>query len=274
LARVSYVKAANRYVVAASNGYFGVFFNPIQLVPTDPGIVMEITSYSDPNWNGSVNYNRFRGIIELVYAPGSNRVWVVEELPLEDYLRGISEEPNNYEGEFLKTMAVAERSYAYYHAANNDKYPGEPYQLKNSRLGNGNDQVYAGYNFEAQAPNVSAAVSATAGQVVTYGGTPVITPYYSRSDGRTRSAQEVWGSNWPWCISVNDPWWLNGSTWQYGGARSLLGHGVGLSAQGARGFIVNNGWNYQQALSYYYTATGIGAIGSAGIRVAIYSVSP
>jgi len=273
-ARATYVSAVSRYAVSVSNGYFGSFLNPIQFVPIDPSIIMEVSSYYDPNYNNTINFNKFRGLIELVYSPISNRVWIVEEVPLEDYLKGIAEEPNNYPAEFLKTMAVAERSYVYYHWSHGGKYPGEPYQIKNSRQGNGNDQVYAGYNFEVQGPNISAAVNLTAGQAVTYGGNPVITPYFSRSDGRTRSAQEVWAANWPWCQSVSDPWWWNGSSWQYGGTRSLLGHGVGLSAQGARGFIENNGWTYSQTLGYYYTGTGLGIVGNPNIRVAIYSVSP
>ena len=71
--------------------------------------------------------------------------------------------------------------------------------------------------------NVSNAVEATSGQIVTYNGESVLTPYFNQSDGRTRSISEVWGYNqldYPWLVGKNDP---------YCQGMSLNGHGVGLS---------------------------------------------
>ena len=108
------------------------------------------------------------------------------------------------------------------------------------------DQVYRGYGAEARDPNVVAAIDATHGQIVTYNGKLAITPYYSRSDGRTRSWTEVWGGGpYPWLVSVPVPW-DNGKT--------LWGHGVGMSASGALG-MARDGKNYQEILSYFYQQT-------------------
>ncbi len=224
---------------------------------------LRIDSYNDLNWNGTVNYNQFRGAIEVRYSPTSNALWAINELPLEDYLKGMAESSASSPLTHLETMAVVERSYGYYHISRGGKYPGEPFYLKNSRQGNGDDQVYAGYGFEILAPSIPQAVSNTSSQAVFYGGSPVITPFFSRSDGRTRSAQEVWGwTNTPWLVSVPDPD-CNSLT--------LLGHGVGLSAYGALQ-RAQRGDSYQSILSYYYQGTNLGNISNPLMRVAIYKV--
>ncbi|MFZ2803603.1 MAG: hypothetical protein WA001_00095, partial [Patescibacteria group bacterium] len=108
------------------------------------------------------------------------------------------------------------------------------------------DQVYRGYGAEIRDPNVVSAVDATRGQIVTYNNALALTPYYSRSDGRTRSWTEVWGgSGEPWLVSVPVPW---------DAGKTLWGHGVGMSATGALGAAAD-GWTYQHILDYFYTGT-------------------
>lgn len=232
-----------------------------------PGI-MKVTSYHDvPSWNPSLDDNRFRGTIEIRYSSVSNKVWVINELPMEFYLRGIAESSAGSPMEFLKTMSVAARGYALHHVNNGGKNYGsgkEIFHLKNSRNGNGDDQVYKGYGLEARFSELVSAVSATSGQVVTYGGAPIVTPYFSNTDGRTRSAQEAWGTtSWPWLQSVADPD-CNGM--------SLNGHGVGLSGHGAYK-RAERGNSYVQILTYYYTSTAVqGADTAKNVRVAIYSL--
>jgi peptidoglycan hydrolase-like amidase len=162
-------------------------------------------------------------------------------------------------------MTVAARSYALWHLNNGGKYGShEIFHLKNSRNGNGDDQQYKGYGLEARFPALVTAVTNTAGQVVTYSGNVAITPYFSNSDGRTRSAQEVWGiTYWPWLQSVADPD-CKGMT--------LNGHGVGLSGYGALK-RAERGDSYQAILTYYYTGTAVQmADTNKVIRVAIMRV--
>jgi peptidoglycan hydrolase-like amidase len=110
------------------------------------------------------------------------------------------------------------------------------------------DQVYRGYNFELRASKVAEAVEATRGQVVAYQNVPVITPYFSHSDGRTRSWEEVWaGDPKPWLVSVPDPACAG---------MDLFGHGVGMSALGAIA-MANDGQTAADILSYYYQGTGL-----------------
>ncbi|MDH5596701.1 MAG: hypothetical protein OEY44_01245, partial [Candidatus Peregrinibacteria bacterium] len=87
------------------------------------------------------------------------------------------------------------------------------------------------------------AVGATTDVVVTYNGQLVKTPYFNQSDGRTRSAQEVWGwTHTPYLVSVPDPW---------SSGLSLNGHGVGLSGLGATK-QAEAGKSYEEIIKYYY----------------------
>jgi peptidoglycan hydrolase-like amidase len=114
---------------------------------------------------------------------------------------------------------------------------------------------------------VVSAVKATTEKVVTYNGKIAVTPYFSQSDGRTRSWEEVWGNgaNYPWCKSVADP---------YNEGKSLLGHGVGMSASGARNFADKEGKSYDWILKYYYTGIDITNMTNSDkrIRVGIYKL--
>lgn len=223
-----------------------------------------LNDYTDLNWDKTVNLNAFSGRIEVVYSPTSKKLWAVNELPLETYLEGVTEADPDSPPEHLKTMAIVARSYAYYHVKNGGRHPGEPFHLKNSRNGNGDDQVYQGYLAAARLTQIAQAAKQTQGQVVTYNGQPVITPYSASAGGRTLSPQEAgWNYDWPWVKSVPDP-----DT----AGRPRSGHGVGLSGLGAKA-RAQRGQTASQILQYYFPATKIGQVNTDGmsIRVAIYA---
>ena len=58
----------------------------------------------------------------------------------------------------------------------------------------------------AEQPETNAAVEATAGQVLSYGGAVAQTFFYSTSGGRTVSAEDAWGEPIPYLVSVPDPY--------------------------------------------------------------------
>jgi SpoIID/LytB domain protein len=64
--------------------------------------------------------------------------------------------------------------------------------------------VYLG--IEHEKPSTTAAVNATAGQVVLYQGAVARTYFFSTSGGRTASAEDVWGEPVPYLVSVADPY--------------------------------------------------------------------
>src|SRR5262245_2536139 len=139
----------------------------------------------------------YRGQIQASVANGALRA--VNVVGLEAYLYGVvpSEMPRDWQQEALKAQAVAARSYALAVKKNGswfDLYPDT------------RSQVYLGIAHEA--PSTTAAVNATAGEVVLYNGRVATTYFFSSSGGRTSAASEVWPSSGgaPYLVSVNDPY--------------------------------------------------------------------
>ncbi|MFA5188232.1 MAG: SpoIID/LytB domain-containing protein [Patescibacteria group bacterium] len=204
--------------------------------------VFEIVSLNwRPAWNTSLNDNKFLGAIEVRYSPNTNKLWVINELAVENYLKGLAETSNDSPLEYQKALVTAARTYAMYHYNRGTKHAAEYYTLDATY-----DQVYKGYNSQIRLPKVSQAVEETKGQVVTYNGQVVVTPYFSYSDGHTRNWEDVWGgSSVAWCRSVAEPAGYDKTT--------MYGHGVGLSAHGALHLAVYYNYTFDQILKYYYT---------------------
>lgn len=234
-AQFSYDLSARVYRV--SDGIVNVTsVQPIRFVPTGAGEIFTL-------WTDATTFNRFRGTLELRKNDPNDYVWVIDELPMEQYLKGMGETSASGPLEYQKAMATAARSYANWHYT----HPGKHW---NFTVDATYDQVYRGYVAEQRNPTLTAAVDATRGQVVSYQGTPVITPYYSSSDGRTRAWTEVWGGDAkPWLVSVPCPF-------DAAAHRALLGHGVGLSAWDAVERAAA-GATYDTILRYYYTGTAL-----------------
>lgn len=147
----------------------------------------------DPGGDGFVRFNgkRYRGRLRAVTT--DTGVLVVNVLALEDYLRGVvplemGERPIA-EAAALEAQAVAARSFTVTRlsVARSGRGRSPDYDL----LATVSDQVYGGV--DAERPNASAAVAATAGVVLTYGGRVIVAPYHSACGGETAAAQEAWG---------------------------------------------------------------------------------
>ena len=169
----------------------------VKFIPSDSSVILEIISYTDQNWNKTANYNKFRGNIEIKYSPKSQKLFVINELPLEDYLKGIGEVSNSDEYGHIQTLIVAARTYAYNYIKQGGKYGSdEVYYLKNTAA----DQLYKGYNRENLAPNVVKAADETKGEIIVYNGNPIVAAYSSGADevrtSGTRSACSVWGGKY------------------------------------------------------------------------------
>lgn len=200
---------------------------------------LQVISLEDrPAWNIAFNYNRFRGNLIIRHAEKTGNTWVINELPMEQYLRGIHELSDYHPEQMQKVFAVAQRSFAQEIVNKGGKYKNGNFDVTDTSA----DQVYEGYNFEMQAPKLVKATTETAGEMVTYDNKVVFTPYFARSDGHTRNSEDIWSQKLPWLRSVKDPCCTNMSMW---------GHGVGMSAQGVKYFAKKN-WNYQKILKYYY----------------------
>jgi hypothetical protein len=235
-----YYNRVNGIAVVSSPAGSWMSAVPVRFVPTTPDALWRIPNFA--GWDATAYENRFRGTMELNYFQPSDNVWLIEELPLEQYMRGLAETSNISHIEYQKALVVAARTYAYFVHSIGGKY------ALFDVLPSAADQVYRGYGSETIRPNVVSAVESTRGMLVTYNNEIVVTPYFSRSDGRTRSWQEVW------CCKVKP--WLVGVPAPHDAGLQLWGHGVGMSAHDALGWA-NDGKTYDWILNYFYTGTSL-----------------
>lgn len=135
---------------------------------------------------------KYSGVIEV--WKGENGLYIVNEIPLEDYIKGVvaGEVGNSWDIEALKAQAVVARTYALYQKLNNGKMP---YHLTSSVL----HQVYKGGNIPE---NIAKAVNDTRGEILTYDGKPIIAYYHSTSGGMTEDPAEVFGKSYPYLKPV------------------------------------------------------------------------
>ncbi len=200
--------------------------------------VFTISNYENrPGWNPSLNDNKFRN--NLIFSLFNQRVEVVNELDIEDYLKGLGEVSNSDNEHKIKTIVVAARSYAYHYTHGHQKFKHSRYDLDDSPE---RSQKYLGYNLELRSPNLTRAIAQTRGELVTYQSQVVKVPYFNQSDGRTRSAQEVWGwKDTPYLVSRPDT---------HCKAGALNGHGVGISGCGATG-MAKAGKQYKAIIQHF-----------------------
>lgn len=138
----------------------------------------------------------YRGRLEI-FLNKRGRMTVVNELPMEDYIRGVVPNelsPNAFpQLEALKAQAVAARTYA---VKNKGNYGAEGFDLLPTAM----SQVYNGRSSEH--PVTDRAVLETRGMVATYNGEPINALYTSTSGGRTENVEYVYGRAVPYLKSV------------------------------------------------------------------------
>jgi stage II sporulation protein D len=140
---------------------------------------------------------RYRG--ELVITPGDSGRMVVNQLTMDDYLRGVVplEIGNRTPAEFaaVQAQAVAARTYAY-----KNLHPSRGFDM----YATVQDQVYGGV--DAEKPQSDSAITTTSDVVVLYNGQPITTPYHSTCGGSTAAVTEVWynQSDQPYLRPVSD----------------------------------------------------------------------
>ncbi len=122
---------------------------------------------------------------ELIYYEEEEGWVIVNEVPLEEYLRRVvpSEMPSAYAKEALKAQAVCARTYAVWQMR---EYAYPEYEA------HVNDSVsYQVYNHIDSQETTDQAVEATAGQIMLYGDGPVKAYYFAASCGSTTD-ENIW----------------------------------------------------------------------------------
>jgi hypothetical protein len=234
----------NAFQVIGNGQSYRVSARP-RFIPFGSDIIMRIDNWERRNtWGDKANNNQFRGVLEAVIY--NQEMHLINELPLEDYLKGIAEEGSTAPDEKIKTIMVIARTYARYYMDIATKFPGAPFDLNDDP---NYSQKYLGYAFESRSPKTARLATETSGQYVTYQGKLIKTPYFSKSDGkRTISAKDKWGwTDTPFLLSVDDSMCISSA---------FSGHGVGLSGCGATA-LANQGKTFQEIIKYYYQGTEI-----------------
>jgi stage II sporulation protein D len=126
---------------------------------------------------------------------------VVNRIRMDDYLKGVVPLEIGTralaDSAAVQAQAVTARSYAYIHLGASSS--ARPFDVTSGVL----DQVYRGA--DAETPVSNAAVEATRGLVLKYGGRVVNAPYSSTCGGSTAAATEIWRtSGEPYLRSVSD----------------------------------------------------------------------
>src|SRR4030095_7954458 len=134
----------------------------------------------------------YRGRIE-VFANTRGSLTVVNELGLEDYVRGVIANelsPGGYPAiEALKAQAVAARTYAF---KNRGQFMAQGFDL----LPTTRSQVYRGLTSEN--PLSTRAVDETRGLIATYAGEPINALYTSTCGGRTEDSENIFNEAMPY----------------------------------------------------------------------------
>ena len=155
--------------------------------------------------------HRFKyGTLEISSGPFDDAIVdlvVVNTLRLSDeYLYGLGEVPSSWSEAALQAQAIAGRSYALKKTAPRS---GCNCQIYSTIV----DQSFVGYSKEIAISGNRwvAAVNATivdanTAYAVQYNGVPISTYYSSSTGGKTQPTSEVWGSAFPYLVSVDDHW--------------------------------------------------------------------
>lgn len=132
----------------------------------------------------------------------------IKEVPVEEYLFGVvaAEMPAAYETEALKAQAIAAYTYALYKKGLNAE---KAYDVTTD---SGIDQAYISPEAAAErwgdeadfyTEKIKSVISETSGKVISYDGKIIMSVYCAISPGKTESAKNVWGTDYPYLVPVD-----------------------------------------------------------------------
>ncbi len=192
---------------------------------------------------GKIAYNQFRHQLNF-HGMGGRDFIIVNELPIEQYLWGLAEEPKQEPTQKKHAIYVLARSYAYVYAGSKRKFKTPFYDLEDDPR---TSQFYLGYDWEYYHANQKKLVAQTKGRVLTYQNQPVIGPYFTQSSGESSNA---WHNQYPWTRSQKLP---------YDEGLEAKGHGVGLSGNSARA-LAEKGDSYEAILDFFFEGTAVSRV--------------
>lgn len=214
------------------------------------------------------NANKFKGILEFVYNENSKSVDIINELDIEQYIRGIGESASWTAFEKMKMQSILARSYAYFYMYSGfRKFKDANYILTDSPA---NSQKYMGAGV-TNGDNWQKASKETMWEIlVDKNGDLFIAPYstcsYKQADGKVRrkTLSEAGWSEEKMTIDgvvklkfgkdVLQP--VDDTFWECKEKQSG-GHGVWLSGNGAEHMASKLGKKALEIIQYYYKDVSI-----------------
>lgn len=214
---------------------------------------VEITSWDrTPVWDREKIYkdNKFRWEI-FIYLKNDKFV-VVNNLPLEDYLKWLWEISNSENTVKAEAILISARTYALWYIEKDRKFPGELYDASDDP-----DifQKYIWYDLELRSPNLNKILDNTKWVVLTYNWELIKPWYFSSSTGKTLSFYEYCLKNnnsqnycetekskYPFLNSKDDPGWIG---------KTQSGHWVWMSGTWAT-YFSSKWWTSSMILKYFY----------------------
>lgn len=135
----------------------------------------------------------------------------VETVPMEEYVAGVvaSEMNASFEIEALKAQALAARTFIVQRMLSGSKENNaDVTDTVKHQVYHSKEELKKtwGKEYEKNLKKIEEAVSETAGQVLTYEGTPITASFFSTSNGYTENAADYFGKDLPYLKSVDSPW--------------------------------------------------------------------
>lgn len=142
------------------------------------------------------NGKKYRNGIKF-FRMNSSDLTVINRLLVDEYLYGVvpKEMNESWPKEALKAQAVTARGFAI-------KSMGKHNEFGFDVCSTTDCQAYGGYDSEKAQSNE--AVDETSGELLYYGSEIANTYYHSNSGGTTANIKDIWGSDYPYLVSVDD----------------------------------------------------------------------
>lgn len=158
--------------------------------------------------NGDTTLNGLTVGGRLIVKRQNGRLMVINEVDLEEYLKGVvpAEMNASWHPEALRAQAIAARTYGLYQMRQNGK---KEFDVVASTK----DQVYKG-RAGADGP-AGRAVEQTRSLVLTYHDEPVFAAFHSTAAGPTEDAFNVWSLDLPYLKGVECPFDMNSPHFQW-----------------------------------------------------------
>tara|TARA_B100001123_G_scaffold435006_1_gene562637 strand:+ start:4103 stop:5929 length:1827 start_codon:yes stop_codon:yes gene_type:complete len=237
--KISVERSRNKTLLRLPNNKQLMFEEPL-VFEGEPGSLMYVYEIQ-PGY-------MYRGKFEFRYSPELESAWLINVLPMNDYLAGLIEQGESAPWNSLTASVIAFRSYALKVRSRLRAKNLEPFDIASSTTHTPSyftrHQFYAGFRRELEGPRLRKAIEATRGQVVTYQGSVIEAVYFSQANGRTINWKQAWGGiGRDWALGVED---------NVSAGHKLIGHGVGMPLRSANS-LGAQGFSAESILKRYYT---------------------